>query len=85
MATVITEAELLEAISRAMQRSSAVDAPTMDEIRAAFTIGEKRLYRVMRGLVRQGEAEVVPVIRHSVDGRPITVPGYRAVKRSRKR
>lgn len=80
-ALTITQAELLEAITAAVDAHRGVGAAglTFDELRECTTIGEKRLRALLRQLHRDGKLSVHPVSRLSIDGRTIQSIGY-AVK-----
>lgn len=85
MATVITETELIEALSVAMKASGPTEAMTVAELQAATRLGEKRLRRALHALKRDQRLVVHQVVRETLDNRPCVVSAYTIRAAPRKR
>ena len=75
----ITQAELLEALREAAQRSEEgpEGAYTTEELAELTGIYRGKVKETIRALIRLGKAECVHVRRPSIDGRMFRVPAYR--------
>lgn len=86
MATMITEAELLEALAATVPGNAPEDARTSRELRQELHVGDHTLRRVLTSLAESGRLRVHRVTRRSFDGRFVPVQAYTVLpKRARKR
>lgn len=78
MATVITEAELLDALVAAQSGRGPANALTVGEMKRAMTvrIGEERIRAGLREFQAQGRLVVHHVLRPRLDGQMGPVPAY---------
>lgn len=79
MTTTITTAEILAELAAASCAEEGIPPNTYsgEQIRTAMKWGNVTFSREMRALITRGEAEVVRVRKHAIDGRLSTVPAYR--------
>lgn len=75
----ITEAEILDALRAALEEvaKGPDDALTTGDLVEATGWGEDRVRRMLRRMLRDGDAECVRVRRMAMDTRMAVVPAYR--------
>jgi predicted transcriptional regulator len=77
----ITQNELLEAIRAAMETApDGTEGFTVGEIAEAIGRPHETARNVIKGMLKNGTAEVVKIRRTRMDGAPTTVSGYRLKK-----
>ena len=83
MSKIITEAEIIEQIKESFRarnsETSDGDAMTMNELSDALNMRDKAARKLVRGMIEDGEVEVVWIRKRNMVGVGSKVPAYRYI------
>ena len=83
MSKIITEAEIIEQIKESFRarnsETSDGDVMTMNELSEALNMRDKAARKLVKGMIEDGEVEVVGIRKRNMVGGVSKVPAYRYI------